>query len=301
MEPFEVHVLGCGCAIPTRHHLPSAQVVNVRGKLSLVDCGECAQLSLRKQRLSLLKLRNAFLSHLHGDHCYGMPGLLSTFGLLGRTAAFHVYAPADYEQQLRSFCDHIEFEVVFHAVDTTLFAPIYDDRSVTVYSLPLKHSVPCSGFLFKEKPLQPHIRRDMIDYFGIPLADIPAIKDGADWTAPDGRVIPNAQLTRAADPPRSYAYCSDTAFVPELAEHVKGCTLLYHEATYGSDRQASAAKYLHSTAAEAARIARMAGVGRLMIGHYSSRYPDESVLLDEARSIFPNTLLADEGLTVQVG
>ena len=272
--------------------------------MSLVDCGEGTQLSLRRRGLSLLKLRNVFISHVHGDHCFGLLGLISTFALLGRKAAFHVYAPADFEkilrQQLDFFCSWLQFAVVFHPVDTTKFAPIYDDRSMTVYSLPLRHGVPCSGYLFKEKPQQRHILREMIDFLKVPLTDLPGIKEGADWTAPDGRVIANERLTRPADPPRSYAYCSDTAFVPELADYLQGCTLLYHEATYGSEFQANAAKYFHSTAADAARIARMAGAEQLMLGHYSAHYFDERVLLDEARAIFPNTLLADEGLTIRV-
>lgn len=299
-----MHILGCGCAMPTTRHLPSAQVINVRGKLSLIDCGEGTQLQMRRQGISFMKIRNVFLSHLHGDHCLGLPGLISTFGMLGRTADFHVYAPAEYENMLRLqldfFCHGLEFEVVFHAVDTTAHLPIYEDRSVTVWSLPLNHRVPCAGFLFQEKPLLPHIRRDMIDFYGIPVSQIASIKNGVDWEAPDGRVIPNALLTRPADKPRSYAYCSDTAFQPDLIEYLHGVTLLYHEATFGKDYEARAKETLHSTAADAARLAKECEAKKLIIGHYSAHYPDETVLLKEAQEVFPNTIGAEEGMVVKL-
>ena len=298
MEKFEVSILGCGCALPTTHHMPSSQVVNVREKLFMVDCGEGTQLQLRRMHINFQKLQAVFISHLHGDHCFGLPGLLSTFGLLGRTAPLHVYAHADLERILRPQMEYyghaFTYGVHFHAIDPSQAAVIYDDRSLQVSTLPLNHRVPCCGFLFREKPTLPHIRRDMIDYLGIPVSQINNIKLGADWTRPDGTVVPNSDLVVPSEKPRSYAYCSDTRYLPELAQRIRGVDLLYHESTYDTNEQRKAEKYYHSTAAQAALVARDAAVGRLLLGHYSSRYDDEGVLLDEARRIFPEAYLTHE-------
>ncbi len=304
MEPFRVHILGCGSALPTLKHNSSAQVVEVRGKLFLVDCGEGTQVLLRRSRISFTKIQAVFISHLHGDHCFGLIGMISTFGLLGRTAPLHVYAPAELQPmldaQLQMFCFGLDFEVVFHAVDTTRHQPIYSDRSLVVESIPLEHRIPCCGFLFREKPLLPHIRRDMIDAYEIPVSHINNIKNGADWTMPDGTLVPNSRLTKPADPPRSYAYCSDTRYIPTLHQLLKNVSLLYHESTYSQEQADRAAQYWHSTAHEAALVARDAGVGCLMLGHYSARYEDEEKLLNEARKVFENTCLSDEGMVFDV-
>ncbi len=298
MEPFKVHILGCGSATPTTRHFPSSQVVEVRGRLFMVDCGEGTQLQLRRSRLGFGRLAAVFISHLHGDHCFGMPGMLSTFGLLGRVAPLHVYAQGDYgpelERQLRFFCRDLGYEVVFHAVDPTRWDVVYEDGNVTVTTIPLEHAVPCCGYLFREKPGPPHLRRDMLDFCGIPPCRRGAIKGGADWEMPDGTVVPNSRLTLPADPARSYAYCSDTRYVPGLCGPLRGVDLLYHESTYCDDRAVYAEMYGHSTARQAAMVARQAGAGRLVLGHYSSRYDDEDMFLREARDVFPDTLLARE-------
>lgn len=298
MMPFSVHILGCGSALPTLRHYPSSQVVDVRGKLFLVDCGEGCQMQLRRSRLGFSKINNVFISHLHGDHCFGLIGMVSTFGMLGRTAPLHIYATAEFgpvfSSQMGAFCSMLGYEVVFHPIDTTKRGVVYDDRSLTVESIPLNHRVPCCGFLFKEKPTLPHLRRDMIDYYEIPLSQVNNIKNGMDWVTADGAVMPNSRLVRPAEPARSYAYCSDTRYMPELADELRGITTLYHESTYGSDNARSAVKYFHSTASEAAMVARDAGAGKLILGHFSARYDDEKVLLDEARAIFPDTVLANE-------
>ena len=300
MEKFEVHILGCGCAVPTKRHNPSSQIINIREKLSMIDCGEGTQLQMRFQKLRFTNLRNIFISHLHGDHCFGLMGIISTFGLLGRTADLHIYAPAELQplldQSLQMFCFGMEYKVVFHAVDTKVYQPIYDDRSVTIYSLPLDHRIPCCGFLFKEKPTLPHILRDKIDYYGIPNSQLNNIKNGIDWKTEDGTVIPWQQLTRSAAPARSYAYLSDTAYKPDLIPYIKDVTLLYHEATFGADRILRAQQTHHSTAAQAAQMALQCHAEHLLIGHYSAHYIDESVLLQEAQAIFPKTLAADEGM-----
>lgn len=298
MEPFRVHILGCGSALPTLHHNASAQVVEIRGKLFLVDCGEGTQVQLRRSHLRFTKISAVLITHLHGDHCFGLIGMLSTFGLLGRTARLAIYAPAALEdmlkQQMQLFCHDFDYEVDFHAVDTTQQQVIYEDRSLTVETIPLEHRMPCCGYLFREKPSLPHIRRDMIDFYQIPTSQINNIKAGADWTTPDGEVVKNERLVEPADPPRSYAYCSDTRYIPTLHERIKGVSTLYHESTYGEDNLLMAQKYFHSTARQAALVARDAGVGRLLLGHYSSRYEDEQILLREAQEVFENTSLTDE-------
>ena len=299
MTPFRVHILGCGSALPTTRHLPSMQVVDCRGKLFMIDCGEGAQLQLRRSELSFNKLGHIFISHLHGDHCFGLIGLISTFGLLGRTATLHVYAPAQLEPMLQAQLDmffnyDIGYKVEFHPIDTTKQQVIYEDRSVSVESIPLDHRMPCAGFLFREKPLQPHIRREMIDMYGIPVSQINNIKNGADYITPDGTVVPNHKLVTPSDAPRAYAYVSDTCYLPQLAQELKGVNLMYHEATYASDNEAMAAKYFHSTARQAATVALEAQVGQLLLGHYSSRYDNENVLLNEAREVFANTKLSCE-------
>ena len=304
MEPFRVNILGCGSALPTLRHYNSSQVVEVRGKLFMIDCGEGTQMQLRKSHIKFTKLSAVFISHIHGDHCFGLIGMISTFGMLGRTAPLHVYAPKELEsmlsEQIKMFCPHLTFEVPFHAVDTKKSYDIYDDRSVTVTTIPLEHRMPCCGFLFREKPTLPHIRRDMLDFYEIPISQINNIKNGASWTLPDGTVIPNEELTEPAEPTRSYAYCSDTRYIPTLHELIKGVNLVYHESTYSDENIARAEKYYHSTARQAATVARDAEAGMLLLGHYSARYDNESLLLNEARAVFPRTYLSAEGDVIEI-
>lgn len=304
MQPFRIHILGCGSALPTLKHHASSQVVEVRGKFFMVDCGEGTQVQLRRLRLHFNKITAVFISHLHGDHCFGLIGMISTFGMLGRTQPLHVYAPAGLEQilglQLEMFCNGLEYDVVFHAVDTTKSEVVYEDHSMTVITLPLNHRVPCCGFLFREKPMLPHIRRDMIDFYKIPESQRGNIKNGMDWTTPEGDVIANERLVTPADPARSYAYCSDTKYMPELHKLIIGTDLLYHEATYCSDSESRARLYYHSTAAQAARVAKDACVKKLLLGHYSARYDNEDVFLKEASEVFENVCLASELQVIDV-
>ena len=297
-EPFKVHILGCGSALPTLRHHASSQVVEVRDKLLMLDCSEGTQMQLRKCRVRFTKLSHVFITHLHGDHCFGLIGMISTFGLLGRTAKLHVHAPAalgpELERQISFFTRDWGFEVVFYPVDTTRRLVVYEDRSLVVESIPLEHRVPCCGYLIREKPTLPHIRRDMMDCYQIPASQVGNIKNGADWTTEDGDVIPNERLVIQADPVRSYAYISDTHYMPHLHEQLEGVSTLYHESTYGEDHQKNADKYCHSTALQAAMVARDAKVGKLLLGHYSSRYENEQVLLDEAKSVFENSFLTNE-------
>lgn len=298
MEPFRIHILGCGSALPTLRHNASSQLVEVRERLLMLDCAEGTQTQMRKSHLHFAKLSRVFISHLHGDHCFGLIGMISTFGLLGRTAPLHVHAPEALgpmlHDQIAFFTHDLGYEVVFHAVDTSRHAVVYEDNSITVESIPLEHRMPTCGYLIREKPQLPHIRPEMLEAYGIPRSQINNIKMGADWTTSEGDVIPNARLVTPADSPRSYAYCSDTRYMPTLHEQVKGVNTLYHESTYGEDKIQSAEKYCHSTARQAAMVARDAGVGQLLLGHYSSRYEDENVLLEEAKVVFENTRLTNE-------
>jgi len=265
----------------------------------MVDCGEGAQIQLRRSGLSFNKLGHIFISHLHGDHCFGVIGLISTLGLLGRTATLHIHAPEDFRIMLKSQLDlffnyDIGYKVEFHAVDTTKHQVIYEDHSLQVESIPLEHRMPCCGFLFREKPGLPHIRREAIDFYNIPSWHINNIKAGADWTTPDGETIPHERLTMPADPARAYAYCSDTRYMPHLHKMLQDINTLYHESTYARDKIDNAIKYYHSTAEQAAMVARDAHVKQLILGHYSARYDDETVLLKEAKEIFENVRLSNE-------
>lgn len=304
MEKFELHVLGCGSALPTTRHFPTSQIVNVRDKLFMIDCGEGAQLQFRKSRLKFSRLNHIFISHLHGDHCFGLLGLISTLNLLGRTAELHIHSPKGLEDLMIPMLDffnrQMTYKVLFHEFGTKEAAVVYEDRSLTVTTIPLRHRMPCCGFLFAEKPGPNHILCDMIDFYQVPVYELNRIKNGADYVTPEGEVIPNARLTRPSAAPRRYAYCSDTIYLPSVTEQIKGVDLLFHEATFAEDAAPRAKETFHTTASQAARIARDAEVKKLLIGHFSARYDDEQVLLDEARAVFPNTQLAKETLCISV-
>ena len=233
MEKFNLHVLGCGSAQPTLRHHQTSQVLNIHEKLFMIDCGEGTQQQLRTTHLSFSRLNHIFISHLHGDHCFGLIGLISTFSLLGRTKSLHVYAPSELEglmrPQLQFFCNGImAFDVVFHPFSTKKGAVIYEDRTISVETIPLRHRMPCCGFIFREKPALPHIKRDMIDYLGIPHFEINRIKLGGDWSKADGTVVPHHMLVTPPRAARSYAYLSDTAFLPERAPLIKNVSVLFH-------------------------------------------------------------------------
>lgn len=304
MQKFDVHILGCGSALPTLKHYNSSQVLNIREKLFMVDCGEGTQRQLRKSRLRFGRLNHIFISHLHGDHMFGLVGLISTLGMLNRTAQLHIYGPAPLESVLRPqldfFCAESPFEVCIHEINPKEHACIYDDPSVSVWTLPLAHRMPCCGFLFQEKGELPNIRKDMIDFYNIPHYMRASIKQGADYELPDGTIVPNARLVFPAAPARSYAYCSDTMFHASLKEYLQNVTVLYHEATFAEADAARARHTLHSTASDAARMAQLCNAGKLIIGHFSARYEDEQVLLQEAKAVFTNTILAEENLCISL-
>lgn len=304
MSDFQVNILGCGSATPSLRHLPSCQVVNHRDKLMMIDCGEGAQLAMRRMKLKYSRLNNIFISHLHGDHCLGLPGLLSTMSLhdIEGSVTVHTFEEGAeiFQSIIGFFCRDRSYELKFNIIKPE-HAVIYEDKSLTVETFPLYHRVPCVGYIFREKPKLRHINREMIDFFNVPVAMLQAIKEGADFVRPDGTVIPNDRLTTPAEPARSYAYCSDTIFDPRVIEAVKNVDVIYHEATYADNNTEKAHQRGHSTAAEAARVALEAGAGRLIIGHYSKSYPNEEQHLADAKKIFPDTIAANEGLTVDIG
>ncbi len=304
MSEFKLHILGCGSATPSLRHLPSCQVVEYRGQLLMVDCGEGAQLSMRRMGLRFSRLNHIFLSHLHGDHCLGLPGLLSTLALhqTGGTVTVHTFAEGAklFGEMVDFFCRERSYELKFNIIDPTIRQTVLDLPGLTVEAFPLRHRVPTVGFLFKEKPKLRHLRGDMVKFHGVPVSQMKAIKEGADFINSEGKTIPNDMLTTAADHSASYAYCSDTVFTPSLAETVKGVDLLYHEATYADDCAEKARARGHSTASEAARIASMAHAGQLVIGHYSKAYNSEEQHLSDARAIFPDTIAANEGLSISI-
>lgn len=270
----------------------------------MLDCGEGAQIQLRRSKIKFSNINNIFITHLHGDHCFGLIPLISTFALLGRTSTMHIWGPRGlikvFQPQLDFFCQGLSYKVELHEVDTHTPQIIYEDRSVTIETIPLKHKMPTCGYLFREKELQKHIRRDAIDAFGIPVSQINNIKTGMDWTSPDGEIVPNHLLTTPADPARSYAYCTDTVYKPDICEQIQGVDLLYHEATFSNEHKVLATTNYHCTASEAATIAKQANVKKLMIGHVSSRYKDEGMLLREAKAIFGETTLANDGICIKL-
>ncbi|MGV8962511.1 MAG: ribonuclease Z [Candidatus Saccharimonadaceae bacterium] len=304
MTKFEVQILGCGSALPTTLYMPSSQLVEMNGKLFMIDCGEGTQLQMRKFGARMSKLHSIFISHLHGDHVFGLPGLLSSLGLLGRTAELTIYAHKEMEILLRPilnfFCRHLSYNVNIISIPKDGLNLIFENKSMSVSSFPLKHRIASSGFLFKEKEKQRHIKREMIDFYNIPIREINNIKNGADFVTPDGEVIENIRLTSSPDLSRSYAYCSDTAYDETIVPYIQGVDVLYHEATFAESEIIRAEKTAHSTARQAAEIAKMAEVKRLVIGHFSSRYTELNQLLHEAQSVFPMTKLAVEGSIIEL-
>ena len=302
MANIELNILGCGSALPTTRHLPSSQVLNVREKLFMIDCGEGAQLQFRRQKLKFSRLQHLFISHLHGDHCFGLPGLISTLALLGYTGELVIHVHSEAEKPFRAmldyFCRDLPFSLRFNPIVPG--ENIYEDRSLIVRTLPLKHRIPTCGFLFEEKQKARHLLGDMVRFYNIPVKLLADIKMGADYVTPDGRVILNERLTRPADRSIRYAYCSDTAYTEKLLPYIEGVDLLYHESTFAEDNVLRAKETFHSTAKQAATMALKAHVGQLLLGHYSARYLNASIFLDVARTVFPNPILANEGLVVPI-
>ncbi len=303
MARFQVNILGCGSAIPTARHNPSSQILDIRDNLFMIDCGEGAQLTMRKMRLKYTRLNHIFISHLHGDHCFGLVGLLSSMALQEKTGivTIHIFEEGAnlFDQQLKFFCRDIPFEIKFNIIKPEN-ALVFESQAITIETIPLFHRVPCVGFVFKEKNKLRHLKGDMVRFYNIPIKELHGIKEGNDYVTPEGVLVTNSQLTTDPDRVMSYAYCSDTAFNLQVAEMVKGINTIYHEATYTNDFVHLARQRGHSTSVEAARIAQIAGAERLVLGHFSKRYRDESPIINEAKEIFPNTILANDGMRIDL-
>lgn len=294
---FEVTTLGTGAALPARGRFPTAQLVNVQEALYLIDCGEGTQERLRVAGVNFSRIGHAFISHLHGDHYLGLMGLLSSMHLLGRASRFHVHGPPELKEvidlQLRVSGTYLRFPLVFHPLAPVSGALAWEDHHVVVRLLALDHRLPCTGFVFEERPAPRPLRKDKLHL--VPQFKRAAVKAGEDLCFPDGTVIANAELTDEPPIARRYAYCSDTAYAPALIPFIEGADLLYHEATFTEGLRKRASETQHSTAAQAASIARAANVGQLLLGHFSSRYKNADELLAEALPIFSRTLLSFEG------
>lgn len=299
---FELTILGSNSATPTSNRFPSSQVLNVREKLFLIDCGEGTQIQLRRNKLKFSRINHIFISHMHGDHVLGLPGLVATFSLLGRTNDLHIFAHSDLKKMfdglIHYFSHKLKFKLIYHAIDPSKNVCIHQDKSLEVWSVPLDHRVPTCGFFFKEKPKELNMRKNVIQEYEIPIVKIPEIKSGADFEW-NGVIIPNRKLTLPAIHRRSYAYISDTTFKPDIAPMIKGVDLLYHEATFKDDEDLLASKTKHSTATQAAKIAKLADAKKLLIGHFSSRYFDVSELESAAKEVFENTVAIEDNMVFE--
>ncbi|MFN0030792.1 MAG: ribonuclease Z [Flavobacteriales bacterium] len=300
---FEITILGCGAATPTGRHNPSAQVVNVHDKLFLVDCGEGTQMQMRKYKVRMQRINHVFISHLHGDHYLGLMGFISSMHLLGRKAALHIYGPPELKEiidlSLRASQTYLEYALVFHPTDDGGKQLIYEDKTLSVFSIPLKHRIFCCGFLFVEKQRQPKVRKESIEELGLIPGQILALKKGQDIEI-EGKIWRNDALCTAPPPPRSYAYCSDTASSETVISNLQGTSCLYHESTFLEEEKKRAKETFHSTAKQAARVASAIEANMLILGHFSSRYSDDEAFRQEASEFFANSILADEGLLVRV-
>ena len=301
---FTLNVLGTASALPTTERYPSAQVLDVRGRLFMIDCGEGAQIQIRKAGLSFLKIEHICLSHIHGDHLFGLFGLLSTMAMLGRTAPLNIYAPGNFQPILdffkSTFGEGILFDINYVVLKVSEPTVIYESRTVELLAFPLNHRVQTYGFMIREKMPQHNVHKEAIARYSLTLLEIGTLKRGEDVVRPDGEIIRNSEAAYIPYVPRSYAYCSDTAPFPELAEWVRGATVMYHESTFPAEMEEMAAKTYHSTTLQAAETAKEAKVGRLLVGHYSSRFPSVDFFLDEIRSIFPSAALAHDMDVIEI-
>ena len=293
-----VTILGNSSAKPTPTGHPSAQVVNINEQLFLVDAGEGVQRQMARCGISALKLRAVFISHLHGDHLYGLFPLLSTLGLYGRRTTLRVYAPRPFGDMLEAFlrlCEgDLPYQVEWVEVDTTKNKIIFENDTTEVWSLPLRHRVPTAGYLFRQKEPPLNVKKYAIERYGLTVPQIVQAKRGEDVALESGEVLANADITYRPYGTLSYAYCSDTNYSARLAKMVEGVDMLYHEATYAAEERKLAKERGHATTADAAKVAQMAGAGRLLIGHFSARYKDLEVLLAQSREVFPATDIARE-------
>ena len=303
--PFQLTILGTSSALPTSNRYPTAQVLNVSGRFFLIDCGEGTQTQLRKYKIGFSKINHIFISHLHGDHIFGLIGLISTFALIGRENDLHIYSHSELQKFLSPqieflYAGELPFKIIFHPLNFKKEQQIFEDSKVTIYSFPLDHRISTCGFRFEEKAHLPNLIPSKIEEYHIPIRDRQQIKEGGDFTTSDGRIIQHAELTKNKHRARTFAFCSDTRYDESYIESVRNVDLLYHEATFASDNKDLAQTTYHSTGEDAAQIAQKSEVGKLIIGHFSARYKDHTVILKEAMSIFANTEAITEGQVLLV-
>ena len=304
--------MGTASALPTANRYPSAHILTVRERLFLIDCGEGTQMQMRKWGVSFAKIDHIFITHLHGDHIFGLFGLLSTMAMSGRSGDLHIYAPESLERTLSFFMEEfgqgVKFKIEFHPISTTEPVQIYDSRQLEVFAFPLVHRGETYGFLFKEKTPQLNVRKHLIESHNLSLYEIARLKEGNDivrtvsFTDEDGTNVEYEETLRNSDftylpyKPRSFAYCTDTLPFKRLAEWIKGADMIYHDSTYTKEFEILTKTTLHSTSEAAACCAKEAGAKTLILGHFSSRYKSLDTMLDEAKAIFPNTFIAKEGM-----
>ena len=291
---FEITILGCGSATPNLIRNPTSQVVDVMGRHMMIDCAEGTQLQLRKYKVAFQKIDHIFISHLHGDHYLGLVGLISSFHLFGRNKKLHIYGPADLERiifdQLKASKTFLCYQIDFHPLVNDASELIFEDSILEVYTIPLKHRIYCNGFLFKEKEKDRKLNKQLIEKYSIPVEMMHQLKKGKDWNG-----IKNEKLTLQPNKPRSYAFCSDTCYTESIIPLIQDVDLLYHEATFLEDMKDRAKSTFHSTAKQAAEIARLANVKSLLLGHYSARYKSSMEFENEAKEIFPNVKAVEDG------
>ena len=297
---IELTVLGCHSATPRVNAYPTSQYLTINSRHFLIDCGEGTQRQMRKYKVGFSKINHIFISHLHGDHFFGLIGLISTYGILNREKPLHIFGPKGIKElidiQLQYSRSHINFELVFHELTSPKSELIFEDEKVEVRTIPLDHRIYTNGFFFKEKPKPRKINTEAVrKYTEINVCDYNNLKTGKDYVLQNGAIVKNEEVTLNPPKPLSYAYCSDSIFKPSIVEFFRNADLLYHESTFLSDREDLAKKTKHSTAVQAAKIANAANVGKLILGHYSSRYKDLNLFKEEAQTVFPKVELAEVG------
>ncbi|HOZ75819.1 MAG TPA: ribonuclease Z [Flavobacterium sp.] len=300
---MKLTILGCYAATPRTFSNPTSQVLEIRNRMFLIDCAEGTQVQLRKNKIKFSKINHIFISHLHGDHCYGLIGLVSSFMLLGRTNDLHIYGPKGIKEmitlQLRLSGSWTTYGLFFHELESDQSEVVFEDEKVIVATIPLKHRIYTNGFLFREKSGEKKINAEAMKRYQIEVCYFQNVKNGKDITLEDGTVIPNAELTFEPLPPKSYAYCSDTVYDESIVPYIKEVDVLYHESTFLDSESALAGKTMHATAKEAAAIAVQANVKQLILGHYSTRYDSIELFKEEAQTIFNDILLADDGVSFE--
>ena len=299
---FKLTILGCSSAIPTIDRNPTAQLLNVNERFFLIDCGEGTQVQLRKFQLSFQRINHIFISHLHGDHYFGLIGLISSMHLLGRKKDLHIHAHAELKEiidlQLLASNTELNYPLFFHPIPDIDEGILFEDDNIKVSNIVLDHSIKCSGFIFTEKRSKRKIVKSEVEKFHVPYDKMKSLKNGADWINGKGEVIPNEKLTIKNSKPHTYAFCSDTRYDAELVSKIKKVDLLYHETTFKKDLEERAYQTGHSTTLQAAFIARKAEVKNLLIGHYSQRYKDFEELAQESKEIFNKVLISYSGLEI---